>query len=78
VKAAEDAGKAGLVYKGTAGNTMIGSWGSTGQKFNGTIDEVQVWNRALSEAEIKESMGNIMTAVDVSGKLTTTWGEVKQ
>jgi hypothetical protein len=78
VQAAQDAGQAGLVYKGTAGNTMIGSWGATGQKFNGTIDEVQVWNRALSEAEIRESMGNIATAVDVSGKLTTTWGEVKQ
>jgi len=75
--AAEDAGKAGLPYLGNAGDTMIGSWGATGQKFNGTIDEVQVWDRALSEAEIKESMESLVTAVDVFGKLTTTWGSLK-
>ena len=75
-QAAEDAGKS--LYKGTAGDTMIGSWGGTGQKFNGIIDEVQVWDKALSEKEIKESMGDItITAVDTSGKLTTTWGSLK-
>jgi hypothetical protein len=75
---AEDAGKAGIEYLGTAGDTMIGSWGATGQKYNGVIDEVQVWDRALSEREIKESMGDItITAVDTSGKLTTTWGNLK-
>jgi len=74
---AEDAGKAGLPYLGNAGDTMIGSWGATGQKFNGTIDEVQVWNRALSEAEIGESMDVIVTAVEISGKLTTMWGSLK-
>jgi len=74
---AEDAGKAGLPYKGTAGDTMIGSWGATGQKFNGVIDEVQVWDRALSETEIRESMEGFV-AVDVLGKLTTTWGSIKK
>lgn len=73
---ADDAGKS--AYLGTAGDTMIGSWGGTGQKFNGAIDEVQVWDRALSEAEIQESMGNIATAVDTFGKLTTTWGSLKK
>jgi hypothetical protein len=74
----EDAGKAGIEYLGTAGDTMIGSWGATGQKFNGIIDEVQVWDRALSEKEIKDSMKDItITAVDTSGKLATTWGSLK-
>jgi hypothetical protein len=82
VQAAEDAGKAGLVYLGTSGDTIIGSWGTSGQKFNGAIDEVQIWDRALSEAEITESMESIApetpgTAVDVFGKLTTTWGSLK-
>lgn len=75
-----DAGKAGIFYKGTAGDTMIGSWGGTGQKFNGTIDEVQVWNRALTEDEIKQSMQNLMkigSAVDIAGKLANTWGNLK-
>ena len=75
----EDAGLAGIAYLGTAGDTMIGSWGATGQKFNGIIDEVQVWNRALTEAEIKASMEDLtIFSVDASGKLATTWARVKQ
>jgi hypothetical protein len=76
---AEDAGKAGIVYLGSAGDTMIGSWGATGQKFNGLIDEVQVWNRALTEKEIQDSMGDLTAAaVDPLDKLSTTWGNIKQ
>jgi len=75
----QDAGKAGIAYLGTAGDTMIGSWGATGQKFNGIIDEVQVWNRALTEKEIADSMGDLTAlSVDASGKLATAWGRVKQ
>ena len=74
---ANDAGKP--LYKGTAGDTVIGSWSTSGQKFNGIIDEVQVWDRALSEKEIKESMDYLMEdrAVDTAGKLATTWGSLK-
>ena len=57
---------------------MIGSWGATGQKFNGAIDEVAVWNRALTEDEIEQSMGDLAAAVDPSGKLATTWARVKK
>jgi hypothetical protein len=80
VQAAEDAGKAGLPYLGTAGDTMVGSWGATGQKFNGLIDEVQIWHKALSEAEIKQSMEDLtkLAAVQPDDKLTTTWGYVKR
>jgi hypothetical protein len=78
VQAVEDAGKAGIFYLGTSGNTMIGSWGNTGQKFNGIIDEVQVWDRALTESEISQSMGELTAlAVNASGKLTATWGGIK-
>ena len=75
----KDAGKSGIAYLGAAGNTMIGSWSTSGQKFNGVIDEVQVWNRALTESEIQQSMGDFIAgiAVDASGKLTTTWGSLK-
>ena len=75
-KAAEDKDKS--LYKGTAGNTMIGSWGNTGQKFNGLIDEVMVWDRALSEADIETSMDPGAAAVEANGKLTTTWARVKR
>lgn len=73
---AEDKGKS--LYKGTAGNTMVGSWGATGQKFNGLIDEVMVWERALSEKEIEFSMDPSSAAVEASGKLTTTWARIKK
>ena len=75
---AEDAGKAGIEYLGTAGDTMVGSWGATGQKFNGAIDEVTVWDRALSEADIKQSMEDLTALpVDPADKLATTWASVK-
>ncbi len=75
----EDAGKSGIEYLGNAGNTMIGSWSTSGQKFNGIIDEVQVWDRALTEREIQQSMEDLTKgfAVDASGKLSTTWGTLK-
>ncbi len=72
---AEDKDKS--LYKGTAGNTMVGSWGNTGQKFNGLIDEVMVWDKALSEKEIELSMDPNAAAVDPNGKLATTWARVK-
>ena len=75
--AAEDAGKVGIAYKGNAGDTMVGSWGARGQKFNGAIDEVQVWDRALTEKEIQATMGDIVTSVDPTDRLATTWGDIK-
>lgn len=75
---AEDAGKAGIAYLGTAGDTIVGSWGNTGQRFNGIIDEVMVWDRALSEDDIARSMEDPTAfPVDPADKLATTWGSVK-
>lgn len=72
---AEDKNKS--LYLGTLGDTIIGSWDGS-QRFNGLIDEVTVWDRALSEADIKESMLGIGAAVDPSGKLAVTWARVKK
>lgn len=75
---AEDAGKAGIEYLGTAGDTIVGSWGNTGQRFNGIIDEVMVWDRALSEDDIKRSMEDLtIFPVDPVDKVTTTWASMK-
>ena len=47
------------------------------------IDEVIIFDEALSQTEIKDYMDNGFeavagtTAVDASGKLTTTWGEIR-
>ena len=74
----EDAGKAGIEYLGTAGDTIVGSWGNTGQRFNGIIDEVMVWDRALSEDDIKRSMEDLTAfPVDPADKVATTWASVK-
>ena len=48
-----------------------------GKTFNGAIDEVVIYSRALSEAEINDVMENGPLAVSQEGKLAGTWGEVK-
>ncbi len=44
--------------------------------FAGLIDEVRLWNRALSAADIADLQG-LLTAVDARAKLATTWGNLK-
>ena len=44
--------------------------------FAGAIDEVRLWNRALSSDEINELMPSAV-AVDARAKLATTWGSIK-
>lgn len=44
--------------------------------FAGMIDEVRLWNRALSGDEITSAQG-LLTPVDPLAKLTTTWGNIK-
>jgi hypothetical protein len=48
---------------------------------NGLIDEVGIFNVALTEDDIKDIMNKGLegvTAVSPSGKLTTTWADMKQ
>ncbi len=62
------------VVIGTAGGNNI-RW------FLGMIDEVRIWNRALSENEIKDQMNKghfDIFPVDPRQKLTTTWGYLKE
>ena len=57
----------------------IGTWG--GEAWTGSVDEVRLWDRALSADEIKASMDqdaeSFLTPVEPQGKLTTTWGNIK-
>jgi hypothetical protein len=50
-----EAEAAATPYLGTSGDTVIGAWG-TGQWFQGIIDDVQVYNHALTEGEILAAM----------------------
>ncbi len=50
-----------------------------GNYFTGIIDEVKIYDRALSEAEIQQNYGathNTM-AVEPADKLAVTWGKIK-
>lgn len=56
----------------------VGGTDGNDSYFNGGLDEIGVWNRALSADEIATlSAGETPTAVEAKGKLTTTWGKIK-
>jgi len=57
--------------KGCAGNNLY--WSSAGVR----MDEVRVSNVARTQKEIQRSMEGGATAVDPSGKMATTWSQVR-
>jgi len=61
---------------------QIGSRFGSSDFFNGLIDDVGLFNIALSETDIPDLMDNglssITAAVSPSGKLTTTWAALKK
>ncbi len=46
--------------------------------FNGAIDDVSLYKRALTEDEILKNFGSKGAPVDNSGKLSTVWGAIKK
>lgn len=44
----------------------------------GSIDEVAIWSRALSETEIRAVMRGALFAVSPKDKVATTWGNIKR
>jgi len=56
--------------------TEIGRAGDGG--FIGIIDEVTIYNRALSAAEVKQNFMAKGMAVDKNSKLSTCWGNLKR
>jgi len=46
--------------------------------FPGAVDEVRIYNRALSDAEVKKNFASAGAAVEYSiEKLSLTWGKIK-
>ena len=45
---------------------------------DGSIDEVAIWSRALSEDEIRRTMRGPLLSVSPKDKVTTTWGNIKR
>ena len=44
----------------------------------GSIDEVAIWSRALSEDEVKKAMRDPLLSVSPQGKAATTWSNIKR
>ena len=44
---------------------------------NGSIDQIGLWRRALTQAEIEKAMKSFL-AVSPKDKVTTTWGSIKR
>lgn len=61
----------------TAIPVIIGGYGIGAYPFNGTIDEVVIFNVALEEGDIKAIMRGFLAAVTPASKLTTTWAQLK-
>lgn len=61
-------------------DVLIGKTHETNREFLGLIDEVRIWNRALSEDEVIEQMEkgfDELFPVDPRQKLATSWGIIK-
>ena len=57
--------------------TQFGGFRGSQQFFDGVIDEIKIYDRALAPEEIAE-MSTPPTAVSRLARLTTTWGRIKE
>ena len=58
-------------------NFWMGARKSDGLPFNGLIDELRLYNRGLSQAEIEQNLDAVGLAVEPTQKLALTWGSLK-
>ena len=63
------------------GNIVDAGGAGKNEYWAGLLDEVKIWNRALSLKEVKEQIGftqQDILAVRPKNKLITIWGQLKQ
>ena len=83
VKVGESGGKPDALGNADTANVRIGTTNEgdgTSRTLLGLIDEMRIWNRALTEEEVIEQMNKghfELLPVDPRHKLTTTWGTLK-
>ena len=65
------------LYTGTSGDMIIGSQEDGERPFNGIIDEVAIWNYALTNDEITKLVNGHLISVGTSSSLATTLAQVK-
>lgn len=60
---------------------IIGNSFNAQRQFQGTIDEVRIWSRALKADEIKAQMNigtqGVISSIDPKSKIATTWAYLK-
>ena len=59
-------------------NWYLAQDGNKSGYLNGTMDEVRIYKRALTEKEVEQNFESAGIAVNVSSKLATKWGIVKE
>ena len=65
------------VLKHNGENFWMGARKSDGLPFNGLLDELRLYNRGLSQAEIEQNLDAVGLAVEPAQKLALTWGIIK-
>ena len=74
-------GKPDFTQNNDSGSIWLARWkGGPGWDFKGVLDEVAIFNVALSEADVNAVMTKGLEkvlAVSPTGRLTTTWGKMK-
>ena len=75
--AGEFADKNALPGAADTASVLVGKTHEGNREFLGLIDEVRIWNRALSMEEVRVEMETAATPVEPLGKLSTTWATLK-
>ncbi len=66
------------VKVGVGNQSVSAGEGSMDRPFHGTMDDVAIWNRGLTQPEIAELLSTgVAAAVEPGRKLTTAWGAIK-
>ena len=77
-----DVGEPSFSQQHDGGSIWLTRWkGGAGWDFSGVLDEIAIFNAALSEDDLTTIMEKgLEKALDVSpvGRLTTTWGNIKR
>ena len=55
----------------------IGSAQGASNWFSGRMDEIRIWERVLTDAEIRKAFDLTLLSVDAKGKLAITWAHIK-
>jgi len=58
-------------------NFWMGARKAGGLPFSGLLDELRLYNRGLSQAEIEKNRDAVGLAIEPAGKLALTWGTIK-